>query len=100
MIETKCSEQLPPENQIVFTVIDDQYGRRNEQTLKRQGGLWFTPDGGMYVYYTPTHWRPATREELEHDRKAASTKADYDRSVVASIDEQITALSTQQEIQK
>lgn len=19
--------------------------------------LWFLPDGSMYVYYTPTHWR-------------------------------------------
>lgn len=34
--------------------IDDS----NEQMLKRGWGLWFMPDGHMYVYYTPTHWRP------------------------------------------
>jgi hypothetical protein len=48
---------LPPEGVIVDTVVDDCDGWRNEQQLKRQGRLWFFPDGGMYVYYTPTHWR-------------------------------------------
>jgi hypothetical protein len=50
--------KLPPEGVPVETKIDDSDGCRNEQTLKRQGGLWFFPDGTMYVYYTPTHWRP------------------------------------------
>jgi len=49
---------LPPEGEIVATKIDDRQGRRNEGKLKRQGWLWFLPDGSMYVYYTPTHWRP------------------------------------------
>ena len=52
-----CAATLPPENQLVDTVIDDAQGRRNQANLKRRGNLWFTPDGGMYVYYTPTHWR-------------------------------------------
>ena len=27
----------------------------------REGGsLWFLPDGSMYVYYTPTYWRPVS----------------------------------------
>jgi hypothetical protein len=47
---------LPPENQVVMTKIEDAHGSRNEQTLKRQGRLWFFPDGSMYVYYMPTHW--------------------------------------------
>lgn len=49
-------QDLPPENVVVDTKIDDERGCRNEQKLKRQGNLWWTPDGDMYVYYTPTHW--------------------------------------------
>lgn len=48
-----------PENQIIETRIDDKLGIRNEQLLKRIGNLWFVPDGSMYVYYAPTHWRPS-----------------------------------------
>lgn len=51
------SRELPPDGVIVDTKIDDHEGARNHQTLKRRGGLWFVPDGSMYVYYTPTHWR-------------------------------------------
>lgn len=51
------SVSLPPEGLIVETKIDDERGCRNQQYLKRSGNLWFLPDGSMYVYYTPTHWR-------------------------------------------
>jgi len=54
----ECSKKLPESGIVVETKIDDEKGCRNEQTLKRQGPLWFFPDGAMYVYYTPTHWRP------------------------------------------
>jgi len=54
-IETVAS--LPKEGTVVETKIDDEHGTRNEQTLKRSGDLWFFPDGSMYVYYRPTHWR-------------------------------------------
>lgn len=47
-----------PEGVEVMTKIDDECGVRNEQPLKREGGLWFFPDKSMYVYYTPTHWKP------------------------------------------
>jgi Protein of unknown function (DUF551) len=47
-----------PESVVVLTKIDDQNGVRNEQSLKRIGRLWFVPDGSVYVYYTPTHWKP------------------------------------------
>ena len=47
-----------PEKVPVMTKIDDQNGCRNEQALTRQGRLWFYPDMSMYVYYTPTHWKP------------------------------------------
>lgn len=48
-----------PEGKVVETKIDDGRGVRNVAMLKRQGRLWFMADGSMYVYYTPTHWRPA-----------------------------------------
>ena len=51
------SEVLPPEGGIVETKISDEKGERNIQLLKRVGNLWLFPDGSMYVYYTPTHWR-------------------------------------------
>lgn len=55
--EIKFSEQLPPEGDIVFTVIDDAQGRRNEAMLRRRGALMYFPDDSMYVYYAPTlHW--------------------------------------------
>jgi hypothetical protein len=47
-----------PEGVVVMTKIDDADGCRNEQELKRRGRLWWLADGSMYVYYTPTHWRP------------------------------------------
>lgn len=51
------AEQPPSEGKVVITMVADSRGVRNEQTLKRKGGLWFVPDGSMYVYYTPTHWK-------------------------------------------
>ena len=54
---TKCKDRLPDEGVVVMTKIDDANGCRNEQELKRLGRLWFFPDGSMYVYYTPTHWK-------------------------------------------
>jgi hypothetical protein len=46
-----------PENVVVQTKIHDEQGERNVTKLKRSGRLWFVPDGALYVYYTPTHWR-------------------------------------------
>ena len=60
-----CRDRLPPRDQVVDTKIDDEQGLRNEQRLKQivgGGRLWFLPDGSMYVYYTPTHWRLAEEE--------------------------------------
>jgi hypothetical protein len=53
----ECRKQLPENGVEVMTKIDDEKGPRNERSLKRQDRLWFFPDGSMYVYYTPTHWR-------------------------------------------
>lgn len=58
MIEWKKTADCLPENGlIVETKIDTGGDVRNETRLYRQDRLWFTPDGTMYVYYTPTHWR-------------------------------------------
>jgi len=60
-ISTK--HELPPLWEIVCTKIDDADGCRNVTKLQRggqSGRLWFTPDGQMYVYYVPTHWRKLT----------------------------------------
>lgn len=43
-----------PDGVEVWTKIHDFRGERNIQKMKRQGNLWFS--GGMYVYYSPTHW--------------------------------------------
>lgn len=47
------SSQLPNEGVVVSTVSEGGM----EQELKRQGNLWFYPDGSMYVYYTPVKWK-------------------------------------------
>lgn len=51
------ADALPDDGVTVNTVISDTHGTRNEARLKRSGNLWFFPDGSMYVYYTPTHWK-------------------------------------------
>lgn len=50
--------QSAPEGVKIETRIRDIHGIRNEQRLVRKGRLWFLPDMSMYVYYTPTEWRP------------------------------------------
>lgn len=54
---TSMAKDLPADGEEVNTKIDDGISVRNEQSLVRQGNLWFFPDHSMYVYYTPTHWR-------------------------------------------
>ena len=46
-----------PDKVVVETKIDDASGVRNIQTLKRDRNMWWLPDGSMYVYYRPSHWR-------------------------------------------
>jgi len=50
--------ETAPEGALVDTRLTDHQGTRNWQPLIRKGKLWFTPDMRMYVYYTPTEWRP------------------------------------------
>lgn len=54
------SIETAPEHVEVWTKIDNEYGERNVAKLTRKGRLWFThPTDGMYVYYSPTHWKTA-----------------------------------------
>lgn len=53
----RVADEQPPQGHLVETCIIDAKGIRNVQKLKRWDRLWFVPDGGMYVYYEPTHWR-------------------------------------------
>ena len=51
--------ETAPSGVRVTTKIDDGHGARNVADLVKQGRLWFLADMSMYVYYRPTHWRPA-----------------------------------------
>jgi hypothetical protein len=51
----------------IMTKIHDEHGERNIQALVKRGGLYWTPDDGMYVYYTPTHWKPVDRMDFADD---------------------------------
>lgn len=57
----QCAQWFPasdaPDGVVVMTKIDDDRGVRNETILRKSGRMWFSPDGRMYVYYTPTHFR-------------------------------------------
>ena len=54
----KCSDRMPPSNELVMTKIDDENGERSVVPLRKhhKGSLWFHSDGETYVYYSPTHW--------------------------------------------
>lgn len=54
----RISDEYPKDNTLVYTCIQDENGnKRNEQILKRHSNLWWQPDGKVYVYYTPTHFK-------------------------------------------
>lgn len=50
-------DELPEAGVSVMTKIDDGITVRNEGELKLVNNLWFLPNGSMYVYYKPTHWK-------------------------------------------
>ena len=43
-----------PENDVVVDAMDSG---GHVQDLKRDGNLWWFPDGSMYVYFTPIMWK-------------------------------------------
>jgi hypothetical protein len=62
-------EALPPEGVTVETMIKDVWGEHNVAPLKRNGRLWFMPDGSMYVYYSPTHWRETRSQQGDGEER-------------------------------
>ena len=73
MNDTWNAIDTAPEGSEIETKIDDQDGPRNIQNLVKRTripgvtrSMFWYPDGSMYVYYTPTHWRHVT--EPAHDR--------------------------------
>lgn len=50
----KTTDEFPPEG---IKVLTSNSGG-NVQPLIRKGRIWFFPDMSMYVYYTPTFWKP------------------------------------------
>lgn len=44
-----------PENGVTVEAMDSA---GHVQDLKRDGNLWWFPDGSMYVYFTPMMWKP------------------------------------------
>lgn len=54
----RVSEKPAPEGEVVDTFSPGGL----QQTLKRQGNLWWTPSGDMYVYYTPEWWKPIEKD--------------------------------------
>lgn len=57
--------ETAPEGVVLETALIKEGQPRNVTRLKRSGRLWFVPDGSMYVYYTPTHWRVDDRRIRE-----------------------------------
>lgn len=62
----KTTDKLPERNVVVETKMDDFEGTSKNRKLKLIGCLWYTPDEGMYVYYSPTHWRPV--KDLDEEK--------------------------------
>lgn len=57
--------ETAPEGVEILTKIDDAHGERNIASLVKKTRypgktrpMFWIPDGSMYVYYTPTHWKP------------------------------------------
>lgn len=49
----ETAKELPPEG-VEVEVMNGPH----VTTLKLGRGLWWFPDGSMYVYFTPRVWRP------------------------------------------
>lgn len=67
----RCGSVLPPDGKVVETKLDDERGCRNVADLKLSCNSWYRPDGSMYVYYTPTHWRVKHRENVMTEEKCS-----------------------------
>lgn len=77
---------LPENGRIVLTRIGEGDDERNVQTLKREGHLWWAPDGSMYVYYRPTHWRELTDSERAKERLHLGGKIANKRDEISKLE--------------
>lgn len=59
----RVSEVPPPEGVPVRTLTDTGM----ESVLKRNGNLWWLPDGSMYVYFRPVFWLPLPAEGADRE---------------------------------
>lgn len=66
----------PKEGEKVMTKICDQNGERNLQEMTYRSGLWWT-DGGLYVYYEPTHWIELYKYESKSSKRYSGYFRDY-----------------------
>ena len=49
--------ELPPRGEVVMTESPGGIQQTLKLHTQEGSGLWFVPDGVMYVYYTPNKWR-------------------------------------------
>lgn len=47
----------PNQDEVVETCVIDEGGQRMESKHLWRNYRWWTPDGEMYIYYNPTHWK-------------------------------------------
>lgn len=80
-----------PHDEIVMTKIHDSKGERNNGFLKRRGKLWWTTDDGMYVYYTPTHFKRYS-ESKRNQITALYDELKGNQRKVAEMDTKLTEL--------
>ena len=83
-----------PEGAIVMTKIDDARGARNEGPLVRRGNMWWQPDGSIYVYYSPTHWRPMTAQEADDETARLRSKVVFLRAEADLVEKAVIIVDT------
>lgn len=50
----RTTDKTPTSGEIVQTLSE---GGIETELMYDKSGLWFVPDGSMYVYYTPMFWK-------------------------------------------
>ena len=56
------SNNPPPKDKVIETVIIEKGIERNKQPLILYKDMWFTKDKIDYVFYKPTYWRELEEE--------------------------------------
>lgn len=51
---TRVSSKVPSPGEVVKTISP---GGMEQELMYDSSGLWFHPDGKMYVYYVPEWWK-------------------------------------------